>query len=152
MGLESYGLIRNDGSLRPAAIAYQVLAENLSHFQSVNHSIWPTHHFITFLSPTRRIIIAWARTSTDIAVMVERLLDNKGAFVIDQRDNRLPIGRASGNYQLSLPGGYCDDDGRECLVGGEPLLLIEYQQCDVDHLVGHHDCMLWVSNGTKLLP
>jgi len=152
MGLESYGLIRNDGSLRPAAIAYQVLVENLSHFQSVNHSIWPTHHFITFLSPTRRIIIAWARTSTDIAIMVEPLFDNKGAFVIDQRDNRLPIGRASGNYQLSLPGGYCDNDGRECLVGGEPLLLIEYQQCDVDHLVAQHDCMLWVSNGTKLLP
>ena len=151
MGLESYGLIRNDGSLRPAAIAYQVLVENLSHFQSVNHSIWPTHHFITFLSPMRRIIIAWARTSTDIAVMVEPLLDNKGAFVIDQHDNRLPIGSANGKYQLSLPGGYCDD-GRECLVGGEPLLLIEYQQCDLDHLVAQHDCMLWVSNGTKLFP
>ena len=149
MGLESYGLIRNDGSLRPASIAYQVLSENLSHFQTVNHSTWPTHQVITFLSPTRRTIVAWARTNNDMEAIVDPLLDTKGAFVIDQRGNTLPIFPVNGEYRLSLAGGYCDD-ARQCLVGGEPLLVMEYQQCDLDHLVPQQDCMLWVSTGTIL--
>ena len=152
MGLESYGLIRNDGSLRPASSAYRVLAENLSDFQRVDHSIWPTHHVMTFLSPTRRTTVAWARTNTSISAIVGAILDSQGAFVIDQRANRLPITPRNGQYQLGLSGADCNNDGQICAVGGEPLLLVEYQQCDLDHLVSQHDCTLMISSGGKLLP
>ena len=152
MGLESYGLIRNDGSLRPASSAYRVLVDNLSGFQSVNHSIWPTHHIVTFLGPTRRTTVAWARTNTSISAIIGTILDSEGAFVIDQRSKRLPISPRNGQYQLGLSGADCNDDEQVCVVGGEPLLLVEYQQCDLDHLVSQHDCKLMISSGRKLLP
>ncbi len=146
-GLESYGLIRSDGSLRPAATAYRVAVERLSGFRSVQHDARPMHHLVTFVGASAVTHVAWAREAEPVTVHVVANPGTGGAILVDQRGTVTHIEPEDGEYRLELPAAHCLEDGEECVVGGEPQLLVEHLNCDPARLAHQRKCVLWLDAG-----
>ena len=150
-GLESYGLIRNDGSYRPVARAYQTLVNSISGFQEVNHFVYDTHHIVTFFGLSRRTTIAWTRTDKDVLISLDDFHDVNYRYFIDKSGDKVVL-NSGDDLQFILLGQDCDTNITICSVGGLPLILVEYQRCDIDSLVYQRDCSLLLSSDKKLIP
>ena len=146
-GLESYGLFRSDGSPRPAATAYRVAVERLSGFRRVYHTARPTHHLVTFVGATAVTHVAWARKADPVIVRVAANPGAKGASLVDQHGTVKQLVPDEGEYQLELTAADCLEDSSECVVGGEPQLLVEHLGCDPSRLEHQRKCVLWLRAG-----
>ncbi|MHB0878636.1 MAG: DUF5722 domain-containing protein [Anaerolineae bacterium] len=149
-----YGLVRNDGSIRPAYIAYQVAARELSGVSDAQY-FWsgsatpPTEDEITALLSTAgdppqfvwpgalngvrmnrgsdRVTVLWNATAQPIEVAVPSPAG--AATVIDKYGRSQTVVRAAdGAFHLTLAQATCNTDARDqklILVGGEPIILVE---------------------------
>jgi hypothetical protein len=147
-GLESYGLFRSDGSLRPAATAYRVAVERLSGFRRVHHIALLTHHLVTFIGETAITHVVWARGPEQVIARVAANPVAAGAVLVDQSGAVKRIVVEDGEYVLALAGAQCLEDSGECVVGGEPQLLVENLGCDPSRLDHQRKCVLWLDAGT----
>ncbi len=146
-GLESYGLIRSDGSLRPAATAYRVAVERLSGFRRVQSAARPTHHLVTFVGANAVTHVVWARQAEPVTVRVSANPGATHAILVDQRGKVKHIAAENGEYRLELLPAHCLEDSGECVVGGEPQLLVEQFQCDPSRVAHQRKCVLWLAAG-----
>jgi hypothetical protein len=123
---EPHGLIRNDLSLRPAYVAYQVAAQYL---RGENQATRVVDNGVTRVSlwgtPRGKVSVLWNRTPAPLtytlsaAMPTAMLVDRWGMTQTLSATNgayTLPLSVATANL-LSNPGDY--------IVGGDPLLLIE---------------------------
>jgi hypothetical protein len=119
-GGESFGVVRPDYSRRPAFDAFKLTTRCFGGFTDVFLEERPEYYHVTFERPDELIHVAWARTATDTSVRIPATSETAAMVSIDHSVSSVLADE--GSYVLQLPGQRCDV---ECLVGGEPLVLVE---------------------------
>jgi hypothetical protein len=149
-----YGLVRNDGTPRPAYTAYQVSVRELSGVTDATY-FWngsatpPTDDEVTALlaGPTRgpqfvwpgalngvrmtrgadRVTVLWNASAAPLPVLIPSV--SPGAIVVDKWGSRLQLQRGPDRaFRLILAAATNNTDARDeslILVGGDPLIVVE---------------------------
>jgi hypothetical protein len=124
--LEPHGLMRNDASVRPAYVAYQVAAQVLKGENQATRaqsedatrvSLWGT--------PRGKVSVLWNRTPNPVTYTLEAALPT--ATRVDRWGVTTTISATQGYYTVSLPVATANlvSDPDDYIVGGDPLILIE---------------------------
>ncbi len=120
-GAETFGLLRADGSRRPAFDTWRMLTRQLNAVQSGTRALSDKVDSVLLLTDEgQQILIAWATTAAPVQLEVGAA---NAIELIDQYGNeRVPVSE-NGQYTLTLPGARCNNtDG--CAVGGHAFLLV----------------------------
>lgn len=122
---EAFGLLRNDGSLRPAYVAYQVASRYFSYVPGGQVARHRNVEQIVMRRGQERISVVWnrspARTSARLGAAA---LD---AAVVDQTGATSTVRARAGQYELSLEAASANTgvDATDYLAGGPPLIILE---------------------------
>jgi hypothetical protein len=117
---EPFGLVRMNGSRRPAFTAYQVATNYLSGFRSGTWDRRDELSVVTVDRGDKTTTVAWSRNPEPQTAAVAARTTR--ALVVDMRGSTRYVYPDHGYYFLDLPGANC---AQGCLIGGAPLLLIE---------------------------
>ena len=120
---EPFGLVRQDGSRRPAFTAYQVATRYLAGFKRATLDRRDDAAVITVERDSGWTTVAWARGPADVGVQIPAHANS--AHLVDWRGNRRSITARDGVYTVTLPGSPCNHAGNPCLIGGSPYLIVE---------------------------
>ncbi|MGC9393374.1 MAG: glycosyl hydrolase [Anaerolineae bacterium] len=120
---EPFGLVRQDGSRRPAFTAYQVATRYLAGFTHATLDRRDDAAVVTVERDGGWTTVVWARGPADVTVQVTAHAGS--ALLIDWRGNRRSLAARDGMYTVSLPGSACHHPGNPCLIGGNPYLIVE---------------------------
>jgi hypothetical protein len=123
---EPFGLIRNDQSLRPAYVAYQVAAEYLqgenqvtrvSTEQATRVSLWGT--------PRGKVSVLWNRTPNPVTYTLAAAMPT--AMLVDRWGTTRQVSAVNNVYDLPLPAATANlvSNPNDYFVGGAPLIVIE---------------------------
>ncbi|MBC7225990.1 MAG: hypothetical protein H5T61_01980 [Thermoflexales bacterium] len=126
---ELFGLVRDDRSLRPAYVAFQVATTYLvspTMVTSVNYSDGVRR--VTFWgTPRGKISVLWNTVPTATLFSYPETLP--AATLVDQRGVTRTITATNKAYSLFLPGATANNGGgvgtSDYIIGGEPYLVIE---------------------------
>jgi hypothetical protein len=122
---EPFGLVRLDGSPRPAFAAFQTAATYLSGFRSATLDRRDEVAQVTVNRGTQTTTVLWSRVPSPQRVSLGARAGS--ALVVDSRTGAAwTQGASGGKYTLDLPGATCTHaaDGA-CLIGGWPILVVE---------------------------
>ncbi|MSQ24654.1 MAG: hypothetical protein EXR58_08980 [Chloroflexi bacterium] len=131
---QSWGIVRADGTLRPAYTAFQVATEFLSFPTSVAVQGGPTVERIEIHRGGQRISVVWNRTSVPLVTRVPASYGR--AEVIDQTGTRRNVSASNGGYELALAPATANmgSNPGDYIIGGPPLIVVEASsQLQVDH-------------------
>jgi len=120
---QAWGLVRLDGSRRPAYDAYRVVTETFAGFTSARRVPSDLADYVRLTHPDRVTHIAWARTAQSATLAIPA--SSEQATLIDQANNRVTVLPEDGVYLLDLPGAECTDPARGCIIGGRTYILVE---------------------------
>lgn len=125
---EPFGLVRMDGSRRPAFAAFQLASRYLSGYRSAALDRRDEVAQVTVERGAQVTTVLWSRVGP--AQRVTLTARAAKALVVDSRTGASRTESAvGGQYVLDLPGATCTqpvEDG--CLIGGWPLLVVEQVQ------------------------
>jgi hypothetical protein len=125
-GGEAFGLLRADGSERPAYRAYQLVVQEFSGFVYARRVEDETHPLIDYVRLTfedKVTHVAWARTERSATLVIPAR--SQQAALIDLAGNRWIVTPQDGVYRVAVGGADCNDPVEGCLIGGAPWLLVE---------------------------
>ncbi len=115
---EHYGLTRDDYSLRPSYVAYQVAARYLRGENQITGPFGTSLRRITFWgTPNGRVDVLWNRTTEPITYTFPAVLPT--ATLVDRHGITQVIEAENGYFHLPLA------PVTNPLIGGPPLLLIQ---------------------------
>lgn len=138
-----FGLLRGDGSPRPAFTAYAVAARWLAGasrvtFLPVERPAWPWPaggyqpnwmvYAVVFDRPGERVTVLWNGDGEPRTVALVQA--GPVARLIDARGNEEPLPDAAGRWEVALPGATArrlSDPKGYHFIGGEPLLVVEQE-------------------------
>jgi hypothetical protein len=122
------GLVRNNGTVRPAFYAYRTVSLLLSGV--TDGSIAINKHtgvyMVTLHKPGALITVAWDQNAEPAAISVAAT--GATAMLYDKFDRAQRVGATGGHYRLSLPGATDNSntaDPTVYVVGGSPLILVQ---------------------------
>lgn len=119
---EPFGLVRADGSRRPAFDTFRVATTYLAGFQTGKVEQRPDASIVTVTRASGTTTLLWARTSLPVTVQIPA--QNGSATLVDMWGNRHAIYASAGFFSVSLPGATCTH-GPPCIIGGPPYLIVE---------------------------
>jgi hypothetical protein len=119
---EPFGLIRADGSRRPAFDAYRVATTYMAGFRSGQLDQRPDVTIVAIPRSTGTTTVLWTRTPWPVTVQIPT--HTGSATLVDVWGNRRTISASGGAYTVPLPGAICTH-GPPCLIGGSPYLIVE---------------------------
>jgi hypothetical protein len=122
-GAESFGLVRADGSRRPAFDTWRTVVQ---HFSAVEAAAVAANEHVVAVQMRRPdgmdVIAAWARTAQTAAIRIPS--SGEKALLLDEYGGMINTFSIGGVYTLALSGATCNDaDG--CPVGGRTAILIQ---------------------------
>ena len=120
---EPFGLVRQDGSRRPAFTAYQVATRYLAGFTHASLDRRDDAAVVTVERDSGWTTVVWARGPADVVVQVTAHAGS--AQLVDWRGNRRSLAARDGVYTVTLPASPCNHPGNPCLIGGSPYLIVE---------------------------
>lgn len=150
---EYWGLIRNDGTVRPAYLAYQVAVRYFQHARSAVYRWWGSHtppteaeidallasnanrtqwpwpgpvNLVELERDADRVTVIWNASSQPFQVALPAR--SRSAQVVDKYGQRGPLAARDGYYWLTLEPSRHNADPRDptlFLVGGSPLIIVE---------------------------
>lgn len=125
---EPYGLVRNDLSIRPAYVAYQVGAKYLTGSGTTNYEQNDGYDLVTIDSGSQRVTALWATGPSPVTATVP--LAGARARQVGADGNEIPITAAQGqvSYVVPLAGATANTDDKDpshYLIGGAPIILVE---------------------------
>jgi hypothetical protein len=124
---EPFGLVRRDGSRRPAFTAYQVAANYLAGFRGGTWDRQDAISVVTIDRGAQTTTVVWARTpEPQAAVIAARTIR---ALLVDPWGSSYYIYPDHGYYFVDLPGANCEEG---CQLGGAPFMLVEDARVDTD--------------------
>ncbi len=119
--IEPFGLVRGDGSRRPAFAAYRTLVAHVSGFHSARLEVSGPLYAVTFDRGQTTTTILW--TTGRSAVNVPVLAIAPRAQLVDETGQARELVARGGAYEIALPGATCSSG--DCFIGGAPRLLLE---------------------------
>ncbi|MBL8153943.1 MAG: hypothetical protein JNM70_07150, partial [Anaerolineae bacterium] len=127
-GGEAFGLLRADGSRRPAFDAWKMV---IRQFSGITQARLARTDRVDAVLMTRsdgqHMLVAWART--DLTARLRVASTGSEALLLDPYGHQTAIASGSGGYTLELPAARCNSvDG--CAVGGRPLILLLPQRVE----------------------
>lgn len=133
---EPFGLVRLDGSRRPAFDTTQVA---LALMQGGEGFRWVDRHTVgrvVWRQSARRITMVWSRLPAWLTAQFAA--QSESATLVDAFGRERTIAPVDGDYYVSLPAAACQETvGDYCMVGGFPMYLIEETDAaEVTPLVG----------------
>jgi hypothetical protein len=124
---QHFGLIRNDHTVRPAYVAYQVAASYLVSPTMATHSTHPSGTWQVTLwgTPWGKLSTLWSTVPTTLTFSYTATLPT--ATLVDQWGVTQTITATNGVYTLTLPWATANMVAypEEYIIGGEPTLIIE---------------------------
>jgi hypothetical protein len=124
---EPFGLVRMDGSRRPAFTAYQVATNYLSGFRGGS---WERRDDIAMVVVDRgdeTTTVAWSRGPQPQTAMIPARTTR--ALLVDVWGSARYIYPERGYYYVELPGADCSQG---CLIGGAPYMVVEGAPASAD--------------------
>ncbi len=120
-GFEPYGLIRTDRSERPGYAAFETAVTWYGGADSVTRISHPLVDGAIFDRGERGVTrVLWARGEEALVADVPALAES--GLLVRADGTATPVRARDGRYMIGLPGATCEG---ECLMGGEPLLIVE---------------------------
>lgn len=124
---EPFGLVRMDGSRRPAFTAYQVAANYLAGFRGGTWDRQDAISVVTIDRGAQTTTVVWARIpELQTAVIAARTIR---ALLVDPWGSSYYVYPDHGYYFVDLPGANCEQG---CQLGGVPFMLVEDARVDTD--------------------
>lgn len=133
-GGESFGILRPDGSRRPAFDAYRTTIHYLQDFSfPVGRQQEEDFYAFSFRRPDSVTRILWARTSADLILKVPALAE-EARLVSALGDQETTLQAYQGYYRIRLRGARCTP---ACDIGGPPVFLVEQtgEELGIDQMV-----------------
>lgn len=124
---EPFGLVRQDGSRRPAFRAFQVATTHLAGFRSARWDRRDTISVVTVDRGDRTTTVVWSRTPAVQTAMIPARTTQ--ALLVDTSGSARHIYPERGYYYVDLPGAHCPQG---CKIGGSPYLLVERAPASAD--------------------
>lgn len=125
---EPFGLLRADGSRRPAFNTYRVATTYMAGFQGGQLEQRPDVSIVTIPRASGTTTVLWTRTPSPVTVQVPARATS--GTLVDMWGHRRGIAASGGVYTVQLPGASCTH-GPPCIIGGPPYMIVEG---DVDAL------------------
>ena len=120
---EPFGLVRLDGSRRPAFTAYQTATTYLAGYRQATLLRRDDATVISVRRANGWTTVAWARGPEPVEVRIRA--NAASARLVDWRGNARTLSAKGGFYTLTLPASACTHPASPCLIGGEPWMLVE---------------------------
>ncbi len=121
---EPFGLIREDGSPRPAYTTAKVAIEQLAGADNV---VWTDRHLVAQVvieKPDQLTRMFWTRVPIPQTIRIPAYDDS--ARLVDMWGNQTSIHSENGQYTINLLAGECQQTtGDYCMIGGPPVYLVE---------------------------
>jgi hypothetical protein len=114
------GLVRSDGTRRPAFTAYQAAITHMAGFRSATWEEHPEYSLVSVDRGEQTTSVIWARTAEPQLVLIPA--QTTRALLADSSGGAHIVYPERGYYLLELSG-CLDDTG--CAIGGAPLMLVE---------------------------
>lgn len=122
-GGEPFGVLRPDGSRRPAFDAYRLITTHYAGTISAYEDRQALYTVVTLDRGERTTRVLWARTASAATISVPALAPQ--ARLIDQTGVEQIIEPVNGQYMFTLPGARCADPLDGCIIGGTTYLIVE---------------------------
>jgi hypothetical protein len=119
---EPYGLVRADGSLRPAFHAYQVVTTYFAGTRQASLVRRGEIDQVTIDRGGRTTTVLWNRSSVTKTIAIQAIAPQ--AILVSKEGQSQTLASNDGQYVLTVPGALCSDP-TGCFIGGSPLLLVE---------------------------
>jgi Glycosyl hydrolase catalytic core len=122
-GHPALGLVRADGTRRPAYEAIRVITTHFRDTRSAKLVRTGSTEVVTLDRGNLTTRIAWARSKANTSITLSAFASEGLLVALD--GSTQPIKAVNGKYRLTLPGAKCDDPNFGCRVGGHPIILVE---------------------------
>ncbi len=119
---EPYGLIRHDGSSRPAFAAYRAAIASFAGTQGATLRRWGRATAVVLDRGPQTTTVLWNGGAQDLPVLVRASVPR--GQLVDVAGQQTDIAAAGGLYRITLPGRICGQN-TGCFIGGPPLVLVE---------------------------
>jgi hypothetical protein len=118
---EPFGLVRTDGSRRPAFTAFQVASNYLAGFTSaqLEHRD-DSYALVTVKRGEAWTSVAWTRQPSPVTINVPAHAAE--ALLVDVTGRKQTIRAKDGMYTIEIAGATCTGG---CIIGGSPRLIVE---------------------------
>ncbi len=121
---EPFGLVRQDGSLRPAFYAFQVATRYLRDVRRATRDVWGETAQVTLDEGTRTVTVLWNRVGEPRTAHLAAIAPQ--ATLVDQTGATRTLTAQNGVYTLTLdPASAWDPQNGGYMIGGPPLLVVE---------------------------
>lgn len=121
---EPFGLLRMDGSRRPAYTTYQVAIQYLAGMQGVRRVRWDAVGQIRLDQGSHTTTVLFSRLPAPQRAEVEATANT--AVLVDQWGARRSISAQNGVFTVELPGALCTQTaGDYCMIGGTTYYLVQ---------------------------
>ena len=127
-GFEPYGLVRSDGSARPAYDAMRVVTTYMRDTQTARLDRTATYNVVTLNRGAVTTRVMWARGKSDVSLSLPAIASQ--GLLVTHLGVTQSITPVDGVYRLTLPAALCSDPAHGCAVSGAPLLIIEDAPAD----------------------
>ncbi len=121
---EPFGLVRMNGSRRPAFTTYRVAVQYLSDFIEVSRERWDEVGQIKVTQPGRTTTVLFSRLPAEQQVRVEATAET--AILVTMWGGRQEITAEDGYFTVELPPALCTQPiGDYCMIGGSTFYLVQ---------------------------
>ena len=119
---EPFGLVREDGSRRPAFSAFQVGSSYLAGFTEASLTERNDTHTIVTVKrgDSGWTTVAWTRQPSPVKISVAAHANQ--ATLVDWNGRKQTITARDGKYEIEIAGATCTGG---CIIGGAPRLIVE---------------------------
>jgi hypothetical protein len=121
-GFPAFGLIRADGTHRPAYDALKVVTTNFRDAREARLLRTATTEMVTLERGAQTTYVAWARTAATTTIALPAWSDTATLVALDGVTQTLTA--VNGQFELTLPAAKCNDPNYGCTIGGTPLIVV----------------------------
>src|SRR5512143_340377 len=127
-GFPPFGLVRADGTRRPAYAAIKVITAYFRNTRAAKLVRTGSTEVVTLDRGEATTRVAWSRGKAESTVTLPAFAAE--GLIVELDGSTHAIKAVNGQYKITLPAAKCDDPNFGCRVGGHPIVLVENEAAD----------------------